>query len=184
MSESTVETTEPTTDAVETTTTEPETPELGDAGKKAIAAERAAKRAAEKRAAELEARVKEFEDASKSEAEKAAARAEAAEKALAEMTERALRLQVATEMGVPADLHEFLTGHDEESLRVQAEKLKAAMAPSNEPRSPRPDPSQGAKPANAGPSQLSRAELASMSPAQVNEALEQGRLNDVLAGKS
>ncbi len=184
MSESTVETTEPTTDAVDTTTTttEPETPELGDAGKKAIAAERAAKRAAEKRAAELEARVKEFEDASKSEAEKAAARAEAAEKALAEMTERALRLQVATEMGVPADLHEFLTGHDEESLRVQAEKLKAATAAQR--NNPRPDPTQGAKPNATGPVQLTRADLVSMTPDQINTALTEGRLTDVLAGRA
>lgn len=185
MSETTTEPTDSAADAPESEAPAMEpTADLGDAGKKALAAERAAKKAAEKRAADAEARVKEFEDANKSELEKAAARAEAAEKALeAERTAR-LRAEVASEAGIPVDLRDFLTASDEESLRAQADKLKAAMAASNEPRSPRPDPSQGAKPANAGPSQLSRAELASMSPAQVNEALEQGRLTDVLAGKS
>ncbi len=158
-------------------------PDLGDAGKKALAAERAAKRAAEKRAAELEARVKEFEDASKSEAEKAAARAEAAEKALAEMTQRALRLQVATETGLDSSLHEFLTGSDEESLRSQAEKLKAATA-AQRATTPRPDPTQGAKPNANGPTQLSKADLASMTPAQIDQALTEGRLVDVLAGRA
>jgi hypothetical protein len=168
------------TDAPEPTPTE--APDLGDAGKKAIAAERAARKAAEKAAAELAARVKEFEDASKSEAEKAAARAEAAEKALAEMTQRALRLQVATETGLDPSLHEFLTGSDEESLRSQAEKLKAATA--SQRATPRPDPTQGAKPNANGPTQLTKADLASMTPAQIDQALTEGRLVDVLAGRA
>lgn len=163
----------------------PEPDDLGDAGKKALAAERTAKRAAEKRAAELEAKVKEFEDASKTEAEKAAARAEAAEKALAEVTAKAARLQVAAEVGVPADLVEFLTGSDEESLRAQAEKLMAATAANKAPRAPQPDPSQGAKPGGStGPTQLARADLARMSPEAIVAAKAEGRLNDVLGIKS
>ena len=165
--------------------TEPPAPadDLGEAGKKALAAERAAKRAAEKRAADLEAKVKEFEDASKSEAEKAAARAEAAEKALAEVTAKALRLEVAAEVGVPADLVEFLTGGDTESLRAQAEKLMAATAASKAPRAPQPDPSQGAKPGGSV-SQLTRADLAGMSHEAINAARAEGRLNDLLGIKS
>ena len=174
-------TTEPATDTAPATT--PPADDLGDAGKKALAAERAAKRAAEKQVAELAAKVKEFEDASKSEAEKAAARAEAAEKALAEMTAKALRLQVVTEVGVPADLAEFLTGSDEESLRAQAEKLMAATAASKAPRAPQPDPSQGAKP-NGAASQLTRADLAGMSPEAITTAKAEGRLNDLLGIKS
>lgn len=147
-----------------------------------LAGERAARKAAEKAAADLAARVQEFEDASKSEAEKAAARAEAAEKALAEMTTRTLRLEVATEVGLPADLHEFLTGNDEESLRSQAEKLKAATAAQR--TTPRPDPTQGAKPNASGPTQLTKADLASMTAAQIDQALTEGRLVDVLAGRA
>lgn len=149
----------------------------------AVASERAERKAAEKRAADAEARVQAFEDANKSELEKAAARAEAAEKALeAERTAR-LRAEVASEAGIPADLRDFLTGSDEESLRAQADKLKAAMATSTEPRSPRPDPSQGAKPANSGPSQLTKADMASMTPQQIEQARTEGRFNDLLAGK-
>ncbi len=151
-------------------------------GSRALA-ESKARRAAEKRAADLEARVKEFEDASKSEAEKAAARAEAAEKALAEVTAKAARLQVAAEVGVPADLVEFLTGGDEESLRAQAEKLMAATAASKAPRVPQPDPSQGAKPGGSA-SQLTRADLAGMSPEAITTAKAEGRLNDLLGIKS
>jgi hypothetical protein len=168
----------------------PETPppatpgdDLGDAGKKAIAAERAARKAAEKQAADLAAQVKAFEDASKSEAEKAAARAEAAEKALAEVTAKAARLQVAAEVGVPADLVEFLTGSDEESLRAQAEKLMAATAASKAPRAPQPDPSQGAKP-GATASQLTSADLKGMGHDAINAARAEGRLNDLLGIKS
>jgi hypothetical protein len=175
-------TTEPTTPE---TTSEPTaaetTPDLGDGGKKALDAERKARREAEKAKALLEAKVKEFEDSQKSELEKAAARAEAAEKAAAEASARALRLEVAAETGLPADLHEFLTGSDEESLRAQAEKLKAATAAGR--TTPRPDPTQGAKPA-AADGQLTRVDLASMSPEQINQALEAGRLRDVLAGKA
>lgn len=171
-------TTEP-TDVVEpvadtTPETEPQA-DLGDAGKKALAAERAAKRAAEKRAAELEARVKEFEDASKSEAEKAAARAEAAEKALAEVTARALRLEVATEFKLDPDLHEFLTGGDEESLRAQAQKLADRFAATAGPRQPKPDPTQGAKPGGSGPKMLTSDE--------VSELFRQGRTAEIDAAR-
>lgn len=174
-------TTEPATDTAPATT--PPADDLGDAGKKALAAERAAKRAAEKQVAELAAKVKEFEDASKSEAEKAAARAEAAEKALAEVTAKALRLEVAAEVGVPADLVEFLTGGDEESLRAQAEKLMAATAASKAPRPPQPDPSQGAKPSSAV-TQLTAADADRMTPEQIVKAKAEGRFNDLLGIKT
>jgi hypothetical protein len=184
VDDTTVETPEAEAPTVETPATESDSTDLGDAGKKALAAERAAKRAAEKRAAEAEARVKEFEDASKSEAEKAAARAEAAEKALAEMTAKALRLQVATEVGIPAELHEFLTGSDEESLRAQATKLAEIAATANGPRAPKPDPTQGAKPSSAGVSQLTQADAERMTPAEIVAAKAAGRFNDLLGIKS
>ena len=100
-----------------------------------------------------EAKVKEFEDSNKSEAEKAAARAEAAEKRANEAEAKALRLEIADELKVPAHLRKFLTETDEDALREQATdllaSLEAAMAESG-PRQPKPDPSQGAKP-NSGP---------------------------------
>lgn len=197
----------PTTDPAPEATTEPADETLGASGVEALRREREARaeaerllkesaadgsralaeskarRAAEKQVAELAAKVKEFEDASKSEAEKAAARAEAAEKALAEVTAKALRLEVAAEVGVPADLVEFLTGGDEESLRAQAEKLMAATAASKAPRPPQPDPSQGAKPSSAV-TQLTAADADRMTPEQIVKAKAEGRFNDLLGIKT
>lgn len=148
------DTTTPTTDP-ETTpppatpdTETPDTPDLGDGGKKAIEAERRARKAADKRAADLEARVKEFEDASKSEAEKAAARAEAAEERAKAAESKALRLEIADELQVPKEFREFLTGTDDDTIRAQAEKVLTALsaATAGQRTTPRPDPTQGAKP--------------------------------------
>lgn len=154
--------------------------DLGDAGKKALDAERAAKRAAEKRAREAEARVKELEDKDKTEAEKAAARAEAAEKALAEVTAKALRLEVATEFKLDPDLHEFLTGTDEDSLRQQAQKLAERFAATAGPRQPKPDPTQGAKPGGSGPRMLTSDEVSEMyrqgRTAEIDAARREGRI--------
>jgi len=74
-------------------------------------------------------KLQELEDANKSELEKAVARAEAAEKQLGELQLSKLRGDIALESGVPADLVDFLTGGDEESLRAQAEKLVARLSP-------------------------------------------------------
>jgi hypothetical protein len=160
--------------------------DLGDAGKKAIQAERDARRQAEKERNDYAARLKEIEDRDKTEAQKAADRAEAAEKALAEMTTRALRLQIGAEVGIPADMYEFLTGSDEASLREQAQKLAdrlgAATAPPA-PGKPKPDPSQGARPDGAAPPQLTRADLVGMSPEEITKAKSEGRLNDLLGIK-
>lgn len=58
----------------------------------------------------------------------------------------ALRMQIVAETGVRADLAEFLTGTDEQTLRQQAQKLVAATATPGGPQRPAPDPAQGAKP--------------------------------------
>jgi hypothetical protein len=187
---------EPTTTVPEATTPAPDAPpvpetpdavaDLGDAGKKALAAERSARKAAEKAAADLAAKVQAFEDANKTEQEKAAARAEAAEKRAAEAEAKALRLEIASELNVPESLRKFLTATDDAGLRAQADELTKALSAAtaeSAPRQPKPDPSQGAKPGSIT-AQLSKADLAGMTPQQINEALEAGRLVDVLAGKS
>lgn len=69
-------------------------PDLGDAGKKALQEERAARKAAEKALAEREARLKEFEDRDKTEAEKLAAARDAAEKRAQAATARAVKAEV------------------------------------------------------------------------------------------
>lgn len=175
------ETPQPDASAVETTAPEMPAPDpLGEGGKKALEAERAARKEAERAAAELAAKVKEFEDAQKSEAERTAEALAEAQQRAAKAEAEALRLRIAAETELPADLHEFLAGDTEEELRAKAEKLKAATAAGV--RRPQPDPSQGAKPNGNGPSQLTRADLARMTPAEIDQARVEGRLDDLLAG--
>lgn len=125
---------------------------LQDPGKKALAEERAARKAAEKQRAELESRLKEFEDRDKTEAQKLAERAEAAEKTAADKDAELLRLRTALKHGISdEDAETFLTGTDEATLTRQAERL-AALRGSATPGTPKPDPSQGVR--SAGPPSL------------------------------
>lgn len=105
------------------------TADLGDAGKKALDAERREKRAAEKRAAELEARLKEFEDRDKTESTRAIERAEAAEKAAAAAEARALRLEVASEKGLTPAQAKRLVGESREELEADASELLETFKP-------------------------------------------------------
>lgn len=104
-------------------TDQPATGDLGDAGKKALEAERRDKRAAEKRAADLEARLKEFEDKDKTESTRALERAEAAEKRAADAEARAIRLEVASEKGLTPAQAKRLVGETREELEADASEL-------------------------------------------------------------
>jgi broad specificity phosphatase PhoE len=119
-----------------------ESQELGDGGKKALQAERDARKQAEKTNAELAARLKEFEDSKLSDLERA--QKEAAENAaeLARLRTENVRSKVAIDKGVTADLIEFLTGDTEGDIAAKADLLLARL---NTPGTPKPDPSQGAK---------------------------------------
>lgn len=176
----------PQSDASTTETTPTTTPDepLGEPGKRALEAERQARKTAEKQASELAAKVKEFEQAQLNEAERLSAQLQEAKDAARRAESEALRLRIASEIQLPGDLLEFLTGDDEEEIRERADKLKAATAAANAPRAPQPDPSQGAKPGGQGPSQLSRADLARMSPQEIEAARQEGRLADLLAGNT
>lgn len=177
------ETTQPAAAATEPAidTTHADEP-LGEGGRKALQAEREARKAAEKATADLAAKIKEFEERELSEKDRLAKQLAEAQEQAATARSEALRLRIAAETDLPSDLHEFLVGDDEEQLRAKAEKLKAATA-AGVRRSPQPDPSQGAKPDSQGPGQLTQADLNRMSPDEINKALADGRLSDVLAGK-
>ncbi|HTI26176.1 MAG TPA: hypothetical protein VL652_34625 [Kutzneria sp.] len=134
---------------------------LGDAGKKALAEERAARKAAEKLAAEQAAKLKAIEDAQKSEAEKLAERVEAAEKREQAATARAVKAEVkaladgfadrddaALNLG---DLSQYVKDGevDTEAITEALGKVLerkphlAKPAGTAAPRNPAPDPSQG-----------------------------------------
>jgi hypothetical protein len=123
---------------------------LGDAGKQALdrmKAERDEARKQAKALADVEKRLKEYEDRDKTEAQKLAERAEAAEKAAHDAQVELIRLRIIAEVGLEADLHEFVTGTTEDEIRAKAEKLKARSAgePAANQPAPRPDLSQGAR---------------------------------------
>lgn len=126
---------------------EPADAPLGEAGEKALKAERAARRAAEKSAADLQLKLDQINSANESALEKAQREAKEARESAAKATADALRLRVAAKHGISdedADL--FLTGSDEDVLTRQAERLTARNAEAAGPRSPRPDPNQGRSP--------------------------------------
>lgn len=119
-----------------------ESQELGDGGKKALQAERDARKQAEKANAELAARLKEFEDSKLSDLERAQKQAAENAAELARLRSENVRNKVAIDKGVPADLVEFLTGDTEGDIAAKADLLLARL---NTPGTPKPDPSQGAK---------------------------------------
>ena len=105
------------------------TADLGDAGKKALDAERREKRAALKERDELAARLKEIEDADKTESTRAIERAEAAEKAAAAAEARALRLEVASEKGLTPAQAKRLVGETRDELEADASELLETFKP-------------------------------------------------------
>lgn len=121
--------------------TEEQAPELGDAGKKAIQAERDARKAADKRADELAAELKSIRDAQLSVEDRAKQEAAATAAELAALRLESNRKTVALDKGVPVDLLEFLTAETKEAMEAQADTLLARI---NAPKTPKPDTSQGA----------------------------------------
>lgn len=106
MSDTTVDAPEPAAAPVEDTAVEAPSDDLGDAGKKALAAERAAAKAAEKRAKALESELEKLrlENASAEEKAIAAAKAEGRTEALTVSNARLLRAEVkAAASGVLQD---------------------------------------------------------------------------------
>lgn len=104
--------------------------DLGDAGKRALDAEREARKAAEQRVKALESqltplqdKVQQIEDAGKSELEKEREKRAELEKQLADATSAQLRYEVATSKGVPAEAIKFLTGASRDELETTADEL-------------------------------------------------------------
>lgn len=123
------------------------TPELGEGGVKALNAEREARKAAEKAANELAAKVKEFEDRDKSESEKLQAQlSELAERATKAERESA-RLAVIAKHQIPADYHDLIRGDSEDELEATASKVAALLvAPTPTDRASFVIPDEGGHP--------------------------------------
>lgn len=116
--------------------------DLGDAGRRALAAERSARATAEQQAREAQTALAAAE----------AARAQFEQQTQALTTERdaaareSLRFRVALEQGLPAALAGRLQGDDEAALIADATQLRDLIGPSAPTSTtPRPDPSQGSR---------------------------------------
>lgn len=179
---------------------EPKDEPLGDGGKKALEAERQARKEAEKkakRADELEAELAKFREDAMSDQEKAIeqARKEAADAAREEvMSElRQDRLLTRVEAAAtgkfadPKDAAAFLDltdldPDDPEAITAEVDrvleakpylKASATQAPGDIDQGPRGD---------SGPLQLTREDLKTMTPQEIVQAENEGRLDKLLSG--
>ena len=144
---------------------------LGDAGKRALDAERAARKTADDARKALEAQLADLKpladlmqkirggegvpDAQKTEVEKLAERLDAAERTATEERLARLRLEVATEKGLTTAQAARIVGGDRDELAADADALLSlfpkpppTVPPAGDhgnggPRPPRPDPGQG-----------------------------------------
>jgi hypothetical protein len=122
-------------------------------------------------------RLDEIEEAQKTELQKAQDRAEAAERRASDAEAARLKASTAAQFGVPEEL---LSGSTAEELKSSAERLIAFKGP--QPTAPSPD-GQGAVgvPISSQTKQItSLDELSKLSPAEVNQARREGRLDSLL----
>lgn len=133
---------------------------LGEGGIKALQAEREARSTAEKQIAELNARLKEFEDAQKSDEErKSEAEAEQQRqfeetaKAKAEAESRLLRYEVAADKGIDLKFVNRINGSTKEELEADADAFLELLGKVTPP-APKPDPSAGRGAEQVKPSSL------------------------------
>lgn len=103
--------------------------DLGDAGKKAIEAERKARRDAEKQLKDIQAKLQELEDRDKSETTRLTEKAAAAESRAAEAESRLLRLEVGASKGLTPAQTRRLVGATREELEADADEFLAALTP-------------------------------------------------------
>lgn len=144
-------------------------PTLGDAGKKALDGERKARRDAEKKVTDLEARLKEIEDKDKSEVQKLTDEVAALRKTATDHETKALRAEVAMAKGLSAAQAKRLVGTTKEELEADADEVLeafptpggAATAPPG--KKPVPDLRGGTEP-NTDPEETDPAKLAESVP--------------------
>jgi alanyl-tRNA synthetase len=122
----------------------PNPEELGDAGKRAIAAERRRADALDKELKAFKAEAEKRANAELTELERFKKENEELRGAKTASELEAIRLSVALEKGIPANLAARLQGTDRESIAADADSLAELVG--NKPTGQvRPDPSQGPK---------------------------------------
>lgn len=112
---------------------------LGEGGLKALQAERDARAAAEKRAADAEAKIQAAEDAKLSDIDKANKKASDAEARATKLESDNARLAALAKHPVPEEYQDLVTGTDAASFEASAKKLSELHARA-EGKAPKPDP--------------------------------------------
>jgi hypothetical protein len=118
--------------------------DLGDAGKKALDAERKARRDAERRATDLEGRLKAIEDKDKSETERLTEENARLHKELGAATASSVRMRVALDKGLSPTQAKRLVGDTEEELTADADEILESWGA--KPGEDRPTPPPGGRP--------------------------------------
>lgn len=170
--------------------------DLGEAGKRALAAEREARKAAERKAKATEAELAKIKEANKSEQEKAidAARAEGRTESNTRILKAELKAAAGGRLLNPGDAAKFIDladlGEVDEAGNVDEAKIKSAIdtlleqkpylaATAQKPNPGNPD--GGGRGGNGA--QLTREDLKSMTPEQIEQARVDGKLASLLGGK-
>lgn len=118
-------------------------------------------------------------------AEDRATAAEDAAKRVPDLEAQLVRERVARKLNLPDALVDRLRGATEDEVMADAESLVALVAPKIKTTRPVESlqPGTGARPGGS-PSQLTRSDLAGMTPIEVNAAMAAGRFADLLAGRT
>lgn len=196
-----------TTDATEdvqaaTTDAAPADDNLGDPGKKALQAEREARKTAERELKDLRSRIQAMEEAQNKTAEERAAleqQRELERAALSKANERILAAEIrAAAKGELADPSDALTFIDRSTFEVgddgsvDGDAIKSAISELLEQkpylaarREPKVEGSaDGGTREASRPRQLNRADMARMTPEQISEAMSKGQFAELLGGKA
>lgn len=153
---------------------------LGDAGLKALQAERTRAAKAE---ADLKALQKQIEDSQKTAEQKAADAITAATTVATEATAKALRYEVAADKGIDLALASRLTGSTREELEADADKLMTLIPKGQAPATPPTGPTvPGQQPGGAQtPPLVTQSDLDALAAAgkydQINTLRREGRLS-------
>lgn len=158
---------------------------LREPGKRALEAERQARKELERKLAELEP-LKQLADLlggkpsgdAKTDLERLTERMDQYEQQIREERMARWRAEVAAEKGLTPAQAARLQGATREELAADADALLELFAA----RTPAPDPSQGARSSSTLPAQLTREDLQRMTPQEIDKARREGRL-DKLLGK-
>jgi hypothetical protein len=154
---------------------------LGDAGKSALAKERAAARAAEKKVKEYEARIKEFEDRDKTESQRLQEERDALKAERDNLHLENLRRDVAEEKGLTPAQARRLVGTTREELESDADDVIATFPVKKAPAFG--DVGQGVrvesgKPIYSASRDLSRFDFYQANKADILLAQREGRIID------